>query len=366
MKYPEQESFIIKKVIEMWETGNPLSKSSAYNILIAEFGHENEADQTEWETKMKIHSGSITSGFSQWMSRVLGRHRFSIRKESISQTVPVNWLQICVDACALIRSSMKSAGVTRLINADEMFFQFYPKEMHLIAPTNSRRVGSNRSEDSKKGCSVMVACEMFQSQIIAPLIIMTGKPTGTLSRRYDCWDGPSKITFHPKHWMTKEGCCIYLEWLCSCYPGEKIGLIWDAASSHFSDEVMEKAAELNVTLGGIPPGCTSLIQICDLIANKPIKQAFKKRYVSWKMRSDPGPGGKYKVERGDVISWLEQSIEDVNTAMSTNSEVSKAFATYGQDFRCEDQSELIAYLGKHEENGVYKSLLQNQQALDLE
>ena len=85
-------------------------------------------------------------------------------------------------------------------------------------------------------------------------------------------------------------------------------------------------------MAGIPPGCTSLIQICDLIANKPIKQAFKKRYMSWKIASDPGPGGKYKVDRKDVLSWLEQAIEDVNAHMSSGSEVAKAFATYGKDF----------------------------------
>ncbi|KAL2631239.1 hypothetical protein R1flu_015925 [Riccia fluitans] len=201
---------------------------------------------------------------------------------------------------------------------------------------------------------------MFQSQIIAPMIIMTGQPDGTLSRRFSSWDGSSKVTFHPKHWMDKDGCCTYLEYLASCYPGKKVGLIWDAASSHFSDQVKEKAAVLNITLGGIPLGCTSLIQVCDLIANKPIKQAFKTRYVSWKIASDPGPGGKYKVDRKDVISWLEKSIEDVNARMSTRSEVAKAFVTYGQDFRCANQSALAESLAKHEENGVYQSLIDNQ------
>ncbi len=62
--------------------------------------------------------------------------------------------------------------------------------------------------------------------------------------------------------MDKDGCYTYLEYLASCYPGEKVGLIWDAASSHFSDQIKEKAANLNITLGGIPPGCTSLIQVC--------------------------------------------------------------------------------------------------------
>jgi hypothetical protein len=233
VKYAEQETFVVEMIVLKWETGDPLSKQALYNLLISKFGHENESDQTEWEKKMQIHSGNITPNLSQWLSRVLARHRFSVRKESISQTVPLNWLQVCCDACGLIRSIMKSANVTRLINADEMFLQFYPKETYLIAPMNSKRVGSNRTEDGKKGCTVMVASEMFASQIIAPMIIMTGTPDGTLSRRFASWNGPSKITFHPTHWMDKKGCCIYLEWLRSCYPGEKIGLIWTLRQAIF-------------------------------------------------------------------------------------------------------------------------------------
>ena len=100
----------------------------------------------------------------------------------------------------------------------------------------------------------MVACETFQSRLLAPFIIMTGVRNGTLYRRFANWGGPSNITFHPNHWMDKEGCCRYLEWLRSCYPEEKLGLIWDAATSHFCDPVVEKAKELNITLGAVPPG----------------------------------------------------------------------------------------------------------------
>jgi len=71
--------------------------------------------------------------------------------------------------------------------------------------------------------------------------------------------------------MDKVRCCLYLEYLNSCYPGEKIGLIRDSDLSHFLEDVMSKASELKITLEGISPGCTSLIQICDLIANKQIK-----------------------------------------------------------------------------------------------
>lgn len=150
MKYAQQEEFLISTVVINWETCNPLSKLAAYDLLISTFGHEQEAERNEWKVKMKIHSGCISPSLSQWIARILERHWFSIRKESICKTFPVNWLQICLDACALICSIMQSAGVTSLVNVDETFLWFSPKETHLIVPTNVRRVGSNRAEDAKK------------------------------------------------------------------------------------------------------------------------------------------------------------------------------------------------------------------------
>ena len=52
LKYQEQETFIVQSVLTGWETGNPLSKSTAYDVLISKFGHENETDRTEWEKIM--------------------------------------------------------------------------------------------------------------------------------------------------------------------------------------------------------------------------------------------------------------------------------------------------------------------------
>jgi hypothetical protein len=56
----------------------------------------------------------------------------------------------------------------------------------------------------------------------------------------------------------------------------------------------------------------------------------------------------------------------VNEKLPSNSQIAEAFLTYGQDFRSNDQSDLLAYLAKHEENGVYRSLINNQQAIDME
>ena len=80
--------------------------------------------------------------------------------------------------------------------------------------------------------------------------------------------------------MDSRGCIIYLDWVKACFPGEKVGLSWDAASAHLATYVVLHAKELSITLGNIPAGLTSILQICDLIANKPIKGGFKRKYVS--------------------------------------------------------------------------------------
>jgi hypothetical protein len=115
-------------------------------------------------------------------------------------------------------------------------------------------------------------------------------------------------------------------------------LIWDAATSHFCEQVVDKATDLGIILDAIPPGCTSFDQICDLIANKPLKQAFKKRYVSWNIRSDPGPGQKSKIYHKDIIGWLEEAIEEVDSNLLSIFRISKAFLAYGQDHCSQDQT----------------------------
>ena len=67
---------------------------------------------------------------------------------------------------------------------DKMFLNYYPKESYLVAPQGVKRVGSTRVESKKKGCTVMVACEMFQSIVLSPYLVMTVQRNSTLARRY--------------------------------------------------------------------------------------------------------------------------------------------------------------------------------------
>jgi hypothetical protein len=161
----------------------------------------------------------------------------------------------------------------------------------------------------------------------------------------------------------------YLRWLSQCFPNERIGLIWDSASAHLMDEVVGYAQELGFAMSFIAAGLTSVLQVCDLVANKPLKQRFRQLYNQFKIRNDPGPGGKYKVERDDVLVWLEQGISEFNAANKNKRTIEHAFRRYGQDFRVnpdEPNSEFANHITNLCENSIYGSLIENQTALSLD
>jgi hypothetical protein len=364
-KWQEQESFIISRITEAWESGNPLSRSSCQTLLLIEFGDRESA--TDFCEAMKLKEGG-GANYSNWFTRVLARHRFSCRKESISQKIPENWNAIALESAQLISGIMRNAGVRRLVGMDEMFLQFYPKETMLIAPTNSKRIGSNRSEDDKKGCTCVVTVEMFSNQVLAPFVVMTGTVNGSLATKYAQWDGASCVNFNPTHWMNKEMAKRYIDWLVGCFEeGESIGLIWDSASSHTAEEVVQYAQDKGISMGFIPGGLTSVMQVCDLVVNKPLKQRFKQIYTAYKLRNDPGPGKKVKVQRDDVLVWLEQAIAEFNQANEANRLIERSFKKFGQDFRGQGLSEeFVGHLQSLSENRIYESLMSNQAALELQ
>jgi hypothetical protein len=160
---------------------------------------------------------------------------------------------------------------------------------------------------------------------------------------------------------------LYLQqWLRNCFPNDNIGLIWDFAAAHKSDNILNCALQLGITIGYIPAGLTSISQVCDLLINKPLKAAFKKQYCAWKIRNDPSPGKKYKLDRDLIITWAENATNDLNLKFQQDEAVQKAFLKYGQDPRNDNIDLLTAHLASLNENSIYKSLQENHPMLRLE
>jgi hypothetical protein len=84
--------------------------------------------------------------------------------------------------------------------------------------------------------------------------------------------------------MNSNAAIIYISYLMTMFWGEKIGLIWDKHSSHYSDEVLEfiercnadKEAGTQIVLELVDEGLTPIIQVPDVAVNKVFKSAVKK------------------------------------------------------------------------------------------
>jgi hypothetical protein len=65
---------------------------------------------------------------------VLKRNGWTLRKKTVSQKIPANWVEIAQTDSMRISDVMQRAGVDVLINADETFVKFYPADDRVIAP----------------------------------------------------------------------------------------------------------------------------------------------------------------------------------------------------------------------------------------
>jgi hypothetical protein len=371
-KYPEEEKFMIRIVREGWESGNPISKPELFISLMREFGPHDKNEKfvpNQFCSTFALHSGNITSALSQWVSRRLQASHWSIRAESVSQKVPVNWFELALTASAAIKVELKDVEV--LINADEVFVQFYARDTDFIVPTGTKRVGSNIASDAKKGCTYMASCEMFSSQVFPPFIVMTGTHSGTLARKFATWrdeGGDAAVCFQPSHWMDMPTAMKYLDFIRELFPlPKKVGLIWDAASSHLSDTIKDYAESKSILLSFIPAGLTSIMQVCDLYSNKPIKEYIKKRFRLWKIKQSLPAGSKYKVDRKDIIEWIEEAVSEMNeTTAAVEGKIAQMFTKLGQDPRDKTGEQFLAHLSSLSENCIYKALLESQTAEILE
>ena len=63
-------------------------------------------------------------------------------------------------------------------------------------------------------------------------------------------------------------------------------LFLDDATSHNTPEVRKKISELGSEVIKIPSGCTCRLQPVDVVINKPLKDAIKKKYVEYCLNNE--------------------------------------------------------------------------------
>ena len=262
-------------------------------------------------------------------------------------------------------------------------------------PSSSVSVGSSSPSPAVKGKSrpiMMVAAELNSSSLVAPFIVFDGTKkknaknlTQTSWWKYRNWktDAPGRtatITFHHKHWFDEDITIEYLEHLLNLHPGKKIGLIWDACKAHSTPLVQAFIEEHSdrIVCVGITGGLTSVIQVCDLVANKDIKQFIRNRYYMWRtefIRAErskliqagtPDERIKLKIPRDVMINVVEEAFKEFNRRELERESIRKTFRKVSQDPWRDSSAEFKAHLDSLAEEAMYKALFDNQAVNDID
>jgi hypothetical protein len=279
---------------------------------------------------------------------VLKRNNFSVRKMTISQSVPVDWRQKAEDNTRRIREKFKAEKVDVVVNADETFLLFHPFGERLLAPTGVKRVGT--------------AVQVF-----------TGVYGAKLMTQWAAFER-AKVIFNETHWMTSNAAIIYISYLISMFPGKRIGLIWDKHTSHYSDEVLQFIEKCNqdtttthIVLELVDEGLTPIIQVPDVAINKVFKSAVKNRYHQHRAKMPVSIGKKISISREQLVDFVLGAIEEINDQNNDNPIISDSFKKCGLNPWSKDNSlkAFVDHLDSLESNEILKAMLANQTALPL-
>ena len=98
-KYKDLEDFIVLTVRRCWESGASISPEQLHCMILRHAYDENiKGDYDELVQGKR-------STLNRYVQRVLARNQFSVRKISISQSVPADWRSKAEENSARIRST---------------------------------------------------------------------------------------------------------------------------------------------------------------------------------------------------------------------------------------------------------------------
>jgi len=390
-KYLAECKWLKQLVQQRWLVGDPISMAEIHVELTAMFGKPQ--GDVPW-VPSKFYASYLdpqkkTSARERgnWIRRVLRNMNFSVRKKTVSQNVPVDWRRLAEEAAADIRQAATGHNVTHIVNADQTFIIYFPEATHVIAPMGQKRIGSKVKYNSKQGCTLMVAADYHTGLLLNPFMVMHGKTGGTLDKRFQDWKerDPTNtcyVTFQAKHWFDAVITVRWLTWLRAQYPaGSVILLIWDHAPAHDSAIVKDFIAAASdwLVVKLIPGGLTSVMQVCDLSCNAPLKRRFKSHYTQWRAEQlrtqrqafseaadeaeDAGVAAPMgfkpvvKRDRAAVVNMVQKAFKGYNDEQLQEPVAARAirrtFVKAGQDPYAADTAAFTKYLNELEDHPVY-------------
>ena len=135
-KWKEQNKCVEVFVQSWWNQVDPCTREEVYGMVHM---RDDCAEGTGFYLK-KLASGK-ESGLAKFLSDALDRFHFSVRKNSIGQTVPENWRELVEKNSADLNKLFVEGKVDVVINADPKFVNFLPEAQYVLAPKGAKRIG---------------------------------------------------------------------------------------------------------------------------------------------------------------------------------------------------------------------------------
>ena len=117
----------------------------------------------------------------------------------------------------------------------------------------------------------------------------------------------------------------------------------------------------------IEGGLTSVYQPGDVVINKPLKQALRSKYhffISENLK-DYKPGDRVEVSREMLVQFIEETFNDINLKEKSSRSIMKSFDLCGLNPFAETLQPFIDHLNSLSENKIYKSLMDNNNSIDI-
>ena len=112
-----------------------------------------------------------------------------------------------------------------------------------------------------------------------------------------------------------------------------------------------------------------MLQICDLIINKPLKNHIRDLYYKWRapcVRAlfEGGATGRIdlKIPRDILIDICEKTVKELNLQQRVKPTIRKAFRKTGQDPFFDDMDLFTNHLDNLSKDAIYKSIIDSQTA----
>ncbi|KAG3101755.1 hypothetical protein PC121_g1387 [Phytophthora cactorum] len=239
-------------------------------------------------------------GFGSWRKRFLDANRLSLRRRARhGQVTPDDARVVAEQFRKKVQEIIIEHNITEIYNADQTAMSYEHLTTHTIDTTGSRTVWVRSCGKDKRRMTVLLLAASSGKRH-APFVLFKQPPsripaTEAFNHREQLGFGRTvwrsvkpmqeasgiEIYCNTKGWWNSK---LALQWLehhfahCDSID-EEVLLIWDEFSGHWTEEVREYAASINVLLFCVPGGYTSVCQPADIAWMRPYKLRLREQWI---------------------------------------------------------------------------------------